>query len=76
MTEDYEDGRPSSWLVLVQIWPIPEDTETVAVIDRITEVVDAELSTSYKVDVSAVYASRVEVIGMDDLDALDTIEDF
>ncbi len=73
-TQDYAD-TPNSWLVMVQVTPIPEPSETEATINRIIRMVDKSLPR-YKVNVSAVYASNIEVIGMDDLDALETLDDF
>ncbi len=73
-TQDYAD-TPNSWLLMVQVSPIPEEFEIHATINKIIQVVDNSLS-GYKVDVSAVYASNIEIIGMDDLDALETLEGF
>ncbi len=72
--EREEEDKPNSWLVLVHVWPIPEDDEAQAAFDRIIEVVDEQLP-AYDVDFSAVYASKVEVVGLDDLDEINTIED-
>lgn len=69
-----EEDKPNSWLVLVHVWPIPEEDEARAAFGRIADTVQAELP-AYEVEVSAVYASKVEVVGMDDLDNFDTIED-
>ena len=60
---------------MIHVLPIPEENEIQAVLAKLQDLVDLELP-SYEIEVSAVYASRVEVIGMDDLDALETIEDF
>jgi len=68
------DDQPNSWLVMVHVRPIPEQFETRAVFDRITRIVKEDLP-GYEVDVEALYASSVDVVGLDDLDALETIED-
>ena len=60
---------------MIHVLPIPEEDEIQIVLGKIQDLVDLELP-SYEIEVSAVYASRVEVIGMDDLEALNTIEDF
>ena len=72
-THDEADA-PNSWLIMVHVNPIPEDAEALIVFDDIVSVVDERLA-DYDVDVSAVYASKVEVVGLDDLDSFDTIAD-
>jgi len=74
MSEPLDDGLPNSWLLMIHIFPIPEDDETQAMFDASCELVD-KLLPGYKADVAAVYASKVEVINLEDLDKLETIED-
>jgi hypothetical protein len=59
----------TSWLVLVNVWPVPEESEARIVFDRIVEIVDEELE-EYEVDLSAVYAKKVSVVSLQDLDDL------
>ncbi len=73
MSEQWADN-PNSWLLMIHINPIPESDETQAMFDAVTELID-KLLPGYQADVAAVYASKVEVVSLDDLDNLTTIDD-
>lgn len=74
MAAEKWDDNPSSWLLMIHIFPIPEEGEAQAMFDAACELVDEKLP-GYKADVAAVYASKVEVVSLDDLDGLETIAD-
>ncbi len=73
MSEQWAD-KPTSWLLMIHVSPIPEDEEAQGMFDAAVELVESKLP-GFKADVAAVYASKVEVVSLDDLDHLTTLDD-